>query len=216
MRRRKIDRTTVSHEAPASRPQPVGAHPTPVGHPRYFIALLPDAQAAEALARLAATIAADTGGRPLVAEDIHLTLAFIGARDASFGERLERAIAPVEAAATLESLLLTRLGRFGRSHRPALFWAGPDAPPAWLDALAAQVRQALRAMPCEFDERPLVPHLSLVRNARPEAIPAALLETPIRITAWRLAMGHNRPDGGPLRYIWNEPADRHETVKGLS
>ena len=217
MRRRRIDRPTVSHEPPGRRPQPVGARATPVGHPRYFVALLPDAEAAHALARLARGIAAEGGGRPLAAGDIHLTLAFIGAREPSFGERLEDAVAPLlETEPAWPPLLLTRLGRFGRARRPALFWAGPDTTPDWLAGLSGELRRALRAMPCEFDERPLVPHLSLVREARPEAAPAPLLAPPVRVGAWRLAVGRNRPPGGRLRYAWSEPGGRHETVKSLS
>ena len=216
MRRRKIDGTTVSHEAGPARPRPVGASAAPVGRPRFFVALLPDAAAAGALARLAGSLAAASEGRALAGADMHLTLAFIGARDASFGERLEPAIAPVAADARSEPLLLTRIGRFGRGRRPALFWAGPDGTPPWLDALAGQVRAALRAMPCEFDERPLVPHLSLVRGASPDADPAPLLAPPVRVSAWRLAVGHNRPAGAPLRYVWSGSTGRHETVKALS
>ncbi len=216
MGKRKIDRSTVSHEPPGQPGLPVGARATPVGRFRYFIALLPDAGAAGALARLADGIAADAGGWPLAADDIHLTLAFIGAREAGFGRRLENAVAGIGDGPAWPPLPLTRLGRFGGGGRPALLWAGPDATPGWLARLADELRQALRAMPCEFDERPLVPHLSLVRNARPQAAPAPLLEPPLRVDAWRLAVGRNRPPGGPLRYSWSGPADRHETVKALS
>lgn len=216
MRRRKIDRPTVSHEPSGFRPQPVGLRPTPVGPARYFIALLPDAEAADALARLGAAIAAAGGGRPQVAADIHLTLAFIGARDADFGEQLAGALAPADAAAAPATLALTRLGRFGRSRRPTLFWAGPEATPAWLGKLAGEVRRRLRAMPCEFDDRPLVPHLSLVRNARPDFVPNPTIEPSIRVTAWRLAIGRSRPAGERPRYAWREPGGRHQTVKALS
>jgi len=216
MRRRKIDRPTVSHEPPGSRPQPVGARPTLVGHARYFIALVPDAGAAHALARLGARLAAAGGGRPQAAADIHLTLAFIGARDAGFGERLADALAPVHEGFAGAPLALPVLGRFGRSRRPALFWAGPDARPAWLGEVAAQVDRMLRAMPCEFDERALVPHLTLLRDARPDFSPDPTIEPPVRVASWRLAIGRSRPAGERPRYAWSEPGDRHQTVKALS
>jgi len=193
----------VSHEPPGRRPQPVGTHLTPVGHLRYFVALLPDPEAARALGQLARGMAAEAGGRPLAAGDIHMTLAFIGARETVFGERLASAIAPLAAGPAYPSLPLTRLGRFGRAGRPALLWAGPDTTPGWLAELAGELRRALRAMPCEFDERPLVPHLTLVREARPGAAFGPALAPAVRVAAWRLAVGRNRPPGERLRYAWS-------------
>lgn len=206
MRTRRIDRPTVSHDAKPGRPRPVGAGGAPVGRPRYFVALLPDAAAAEALAGLAREIAGASGGQPLAAPDIHLTLAFIGAREPSFGEWIGRAVAPLADPGRFAPLALTRLGRFGRRPRPALLWAGPDATPAWLAAIDREVRRALRELPCEFDERPLAPHLTLVRGAHPDADPSPLIAPPIEVASWRLALGRNRPAGGPLRYAWSDSA----------
>jgi 2'-5' RNA ligase len=203
MRRRRIDRPTVSHEAAPGRGRPVGAGPAPVGRPRFFVALLPDAAAAGALAELARALAAQCGGQPLAAPDVHLTLAFIGARDAAFGETLERAVAPLGARHRFAPLCLPRIGRFGHGSRPALLWAGPDATPDWLGAIDADVRRMLRELSCGFDERPLVPHLTLVRGANPGAHPAPALAPPVRVASWRLAIGRNRPAGGPLRYAWS-------------
>ncbi len=205
MRRRSVDRPTVSHEAGPGRPRPVGASAAPVGRPRFFVALRPDEAAAEALARLARDTAEAVGGEPLAAADLHLTLAFIGAREAAFAGRLERAVAPLARPGRFGPLALGRLGRFGNRTRPALLWAGPDATPGWLDAIDGEVRRALRELSCEFDERPLVPHLTLVRGARREAAPSPVIAPPILVVSWRLAIGRNRPAGGPLRYDWSDP-----------
>lgn len=196
------DRATVSHEGAPGAARPVGGATTPVGSLRWFVALRPDAAAATQLGRLATTIARQGRGRPLVAADLHLTLAFIGERDAAFGDRLRMALAPLAQAAPTAPLVLDRLGRFGRPGRAGLAWAGPAVMPAWLAEAAATVRRLLCAMPCAFDERPLVPHLTLVRNLRDPAIAPAALATPVAPRGWQLAIGRNRAPGQVSRYAW--------------
>ncbi len=180
---------------------------------RYFYALRPDAGAARSLGALATRLAASLGGRALSADDVHLTLVFVGER-------------PVEDEATLASLLdglaprwpampLTRLGTFGRG----LFWVGPASPRgapeadeaesgalAWPAQLAAQLQQRLRDAGIAFDERALHLHATLVRGARRDArSPFAPFADalPIESGSWRLALGCSDAGSTPLRrYRW--------------
>lgn len=176
---------------------------------RWFYALRPDAAAAVRLGALAARLAASLGGRPLSAEDIHLTLVFVGERPVAEEAKLAGALTGI--AATWPALALTRLGRFGRG----LYWAGPahphDAPaenpaPAWPAALAAQLQQRLRAAGVAFDERSLHLHATLLRGARRDACPrleAFADALPIESSCWTLALGC--PDAGSTpqhRYRW--------------
>ena len=46
-------------------------------------------------------------------------------------------------------------------------WAGASAVPPALDALVSELRSALGAARFPFDPKPFVPHVTLVRNARP-------------------------------------------------
>jgi len=179
---------------------------------RYFYALRPDAGAARNLGALAARLAASLGGRALSADDVHLTLVFVGER-------------PVEDEATLASLLdglaprwpampLTKLGTFGRG----LFWAGPANPqgmsegdagtPAWPAQLAAQLQQRLRDAGIAFDERTLHLHATLVRGARRDArSPLAPFSDalPIESGCWTLALGCSDAGSTPLRrYRWRD------------
>ncbi len=182
---------------------------------RYFYALRPDAGAARQLGALAARLAASLGGRALSADDVHLTLVFVGER-------------PVEDEAALASLLdglaprwpampVTRLGTFGRG----LFWAGPATPrgtpeadradsgaPAWPAQLGAQLQQRLRDAGIAFDERPLHLHATLVRGARRDArAPLAPFADalPIESGSWTLALGCSDAASTPLRrYRWRD------------
>ena len=186
---------------------------------RWFYALRPDPDAALRLGALATRLAASLGGRPLAADDIHLTLVFVGERLVADEAVLAGAIAGL--ASTWPALALTRLGSFGRG----LYWAGPADPqgageaggpspaPAapmppvpWPAALTAQLQQRLRAAGVAFDERPLHLHATLLRGARssvgprPETFADALPIIPAR---WTLALGCSGAGSTPQRrYRW--------------
>jgi 2'-5' RNA ligase len=192
--------------------------PTPP-QARWFYALRPDPDAALRLGALATRLAASLGGRPLAADDIHLTLVFVGERLVADETVLAGALAGL--ASTWPALALTRLGSFGRG----LYWAGPADPqgageaggpspaPAapmppvpWPAALTAQLQQRLRAAGVAFDERPLHLHATLLRGARshvsprPEAFADALPIIPAR---WTLALGCSGAGSTPQRrYRW--------------
>ncbi len=175
---------------------------------RWFYALRPDPDAALRLGALATRLAASLGGRPLAADDIHLTLVFVGERLVADEAVLAGALAGL--ASTWPALALTRLGRFGRG----LYWAGPAHPqgapdgsaPPWPAALAGQLQQRLRAAGIAFDERPLHLHATLLRGARssvgprPETFADALPIIPAR---WTLALGCSGSGSTPQRrYRW--------------
>ncbi|MCL4183820.1 MAG: hypothetical protein KJ011_10285 [Burkholderiaceae bacterium] len=193
---------------------------------RFFYALRPDAQAAGALGRLAAGLAAPLGGRALGAHDIHLTLVFVGERPAGDAPTLAGIMTGLAPSA--QPLALARLGSFGRG----LLWAGParapatpagDAgmpahaspapPPDWPLGLAAELQRRLRAAGIGFDERTLQLHATLVRGAanRRRGAPPAFDEfahaLPIVPAGWTLVLGRSDGDSTPQRrYRWEPPA----------
>ncbi len=95
---------------------------------------------------------------------LHLTLAFIGEVDGSIVERVEGALAEVEADPI--RLELHGLGCFPGRGDPRVLWTGaaPKAEPA---ALAADVTRALRRAGVAPKRRRFTPHVSLVRFRRP-------------------------------------------------
>lgn len=153
------------------------------------------------------------------ADDVHLTLAFVGMRPLAEAQPLGALIAglPRELPAQPEPLALERLGSFGHG----VVWIGPvhDAPqpqaaaqpPAAaqpLHALAERLRTRLLQAHVAFDDRPLRLHVTLVRGARdfrPDDA-AGLLPEPIVPASWSLALGWSDPAAttGP-RYAW-QPA----------
>lgn len=105
------------------------------------------------------------GLRRVKAENLHLTLAFLGWTP---DERLDEVIsAATEAAATVSpfTLAFDRAGRFPERGRPRVVWLGiAEGAPSVLD-LGTGVYAGLRSRGLRFDDRPLAPHLTLARVA---------------------------------------------------
>ena len=183
---------------------------------RFFYALRPDPEAADALAALAARVAARWGGHAFAADDIHLTLAFVGMRALDEQPALAailQGLAPRVAPAP--PLALSRLGSFGHG----VLWLAP--PPqarndaTFAHALAHEIRRRLGAARIDFDARPLKLHATLVRGARNFGADEATTGTddgllapePIVAREWSLALGAGLPNPSDgRRYRWWTPA----------
>jgi RNA 2',3'-cyclic 3'-phosphodiesterase len=128
---------------------------------RLFFALWPPDAARAALSRLALDAAERSGGRPVAAAKIHLTLAFLGDVPA------ERAGAALNAADRVagEGFIaeFDRLGTFGRA---GVAWVAPSRPPPQLEALAAALAGQLRESGFVLEERAFAAHVTLARRIR--------------------------------------------------
>lgn len=125
---------------------------------RLFFALWPSDELQGELAAWAHQAAGK--GRAMRRENIHLTLAFLGATDPELLPMLvERAravrFAPIR-------LMLDRVG-YWRHNR--IIWCGTDNEPQALTALVADLRAGLGGAGIRYDPKPFVTHLTLVREA---------------------------------------------------
>lgn len=171
---------------------------------RFFYAIVPDPAAARSLERTGQEVARTCGGRALAARDLHLTIAFVGNRPLSDS----RLLLPPALALPGELLArddwpatrIERLASFGRG----IVWAGPEQTPPWLAELALTIRAALRAAGIGFDEKPLRPHVTLVRGAqrwgRTDPPPEF---APVQVASWRLALGWSGEGHAGARYRWH-------------
>ena len=124
------------------------------------------------------------------AENLHLTLAFLGEtdRESAAGE----ALAAVCAQAAPFSMTVGGLGRFGD-----IWWAGV-AENARLERLALEVQQALRARGFSIERRPWKPHVTLVRRWRGPQPAVRVPDT--AMTVDRISLMASRRTAGRLVY----------------
>ena len=128
---------------------------------RVFVALVPPPALAIALGDLARDVARRAHGRPVPADNIHLTLAFIGAWPAAQVASLLAAGTAVDA----DSMCIT-LDTQGGFRRAGIAWIGASSPPPGLGRLANSVTAALIANGVSYDEQRFHPHVTLARRCR--------------------------------------------------
>ncbi|HKJ70553.1 MAG TPA: RNA 2',3'-cyclic phosphodiesterase [Gammaproteobacteria bacterium] len=130
------------------------------GKQRLFFALWPDPELQAALAERAREALGERRARRVAAGNLHATLAFLGEVDAQARACAEAAAGRVSAAPF--TLSIDRLGYWSRR---GLLWAGPDSQPPAVEALAADLGEALAA-DCGFERerRPFRAHVTLARK----------------------------------------------------
>jgi len=171
------------------------------GVPRLFVATDLPESLCRSLAALARTV---PGGRPVRAEQVHLTLHFAGELGDAAAGRLRAALGSVDSPAF--QLRVRGVGCFPKRRDPRVVWAGLEESEA-LAALHASVDQALRAAGFETESRPFHPHLTLARLRRPDprAIRAwledhaDLAEAPVEVAELRLYSSRLEPSGAVHR-----------------
>lgn len=128
---------------------------------RLFFALWPDSGLQKDLWRLGQRMQQAFDGRIVKAENIHLTLAFLGS-------------VPVERVDELrtigESISVDRfrldLTQIGCWKRSAVGWVAPEHVPTLLEALVSELCQRLQGVGFPVDDRPFAPHVTLLRKAK--------------------------------------------------
>ena len=128
---------------------------------RLFIAIeLPD-HCKKALGELRSAI---PGARWVPAEQIHLTLAFLGEVGEETSKQLTGALARIQAPSF--SLSIAGTGCFPNRHHPRVLWIGVKPEPV-LAGLAAMIHETVLACGIPQEERPFSPHLTFARLKLP-------------------------------------------------
>jgi 2'-5' RNA ligase len=164
---------------------------------RCFVALQPDEAARERLDQLAREQQAHfPAARRMRRENVHLTLAFIGALEANLAQQVAARLA-AEPFAPFD-WTLNAIGAFAGAR---VLWAGGSD--AQLEALAARARCLLDDLNVPFDRKPFVAHVTLLRNVPREAarVAAHAIEPPILWHAGGPVLLESRADVQGLRYV---------------
>ena len=131
---------------------------------RLFFASWPPRETAQALARWAAEVRNESGGKLIAVENIHLTLAFLGEAQP------EPAIAAARQVKARRHRLPIDAARYVK--RNEMVWIGPAVVPSDLESLASELRRSLLDQGVVLEERPFAAHVTLIRKARaPKSIP---------------------------------------------
>lgn len=176
-----------------------------MGKRRLFFALWPDESACRGLAHnLVQALTHDQGDhsdvRVYLPEDLHLTLAFIGAATETYRTCLARAAREVAEREDSKpfSLAIDRLGYFERGR---VLWAGCRSCPASLAGLQDRLVKALAGCGYEGESRTFKPHVTLMRKAgRPQNL-HSFTPVPWRIDGFSLAESLPVTDGRRYRII---------------
>ena len=160
-----------------------------------FFALVPPPQVAQSLGALARDVARRARGRPVPAENVHLTLAFVGAWPLARLPELLDTGAQLRGAAI--ELALDTLGGF---RRAGVAWIGA-ATTSPLTALVTSLATALASAGVALEHRPLAPHVTLARKCRGPYPDERVAPFTWRADAVTLLESQTRAEGARYRAI---------------
>jgi RNA 2',3'-cyclic 3'-phosphodiesterase len=126
---------------------------------RLFFALWPDPATGAAIVTLARELEPETGGRTVAAQNVHLTLAFLGQQPAEVVPTLCASAGGVKLSAFV--LVLDEVGCW---HKSGIEWLGASAIPEELSTFHVALVRELGNQEITFDARPFAPHLTLARR----------------------------------------------------
>lgn len=129
------------------------------GYERLFFALWPGEQERKAIVRATRSLVKASGGKPVPAENLHITLAFLGSLETARVEVIREAAVRVNSGAF--DLELSQVGYW---PRPRILWLAPNTYPATLTQLVDSLWLALEACEIKREQRPFKPHMTLARK----------------------------------------------------
>ncbi len=134
---------------------------------------------------------------PVSAENLHLTLLFLGHQPTSQIPLLSQQASQVVEALALPPFAI-RLDRLGLFPKARVAWMAPSQPPERLLQLEAQLRQAVIALGIPVEERPYRPHVTLLRKCQ-AATTAEVSPVELCANALHLYESRSTPEG--VRYL---------------
>lgn len=168
---------------------------------RLFFALSPDTQVRQALQAVGRRVV-DGGGRPVHADDLHMTLVFLG----QVGDERLPDIQAVADGISMAPFDLC-IDRFGWWKRSGTLWCAPSQVPDVLPGLFSALQTGLADCGFPPERRPYRPHVTLVRKVIQEG--SGTLDRPVTWPVNSFVLMASRTWGAPPRYrvLKKWPAD---------
>ena len=170
---------------------------TSVHTQRIFIGLWPQKAVQNALQPLSAAALQHCGGRALRPDQWHITLAFLGALSTQDAQDL-----CARAAKWQLPTAPFRIDRYGYFKAPRIVWVGSQQENS-LQQMAAchqQLWQYLLPLGYQPEQRPFVPHISLLRQAESCAVDALPSFTPFDWHSAHCYVVESRPTAQGTHY----------------
>jgi 2'-5' RNA ligase len=151
---------------------------------RVFFAIWPHGKAQKQLAGLVQQLGLDSlcGGRKTKAENIHLTLVFVGEVDSSQVETLCQVAGEVERCGMKAFDIAIEKIRYWKHN--SIVYGELSIIPQELMELVTALRNALSAAGFSLEERPYKPHITLMRNASCRTLPESMKPVSWRAREW--------------------------------
>jgi RNA 2',3'-cyclic 3'-phosphodiesterase len=178
--------------------------PTPAETRRLFFGLDASAQR-QPLVRLQQQLA--LAAAPVVAENLHLTLLFLGAVPDTKLPQLYQLGHQVALQHGSFEMVLDTLGLFPQAK---VAWIGASNPPTELLTLELALRTGVSALGLPLDPRPYRPHITLYRKARTRPEPDARARASISLQAREFHLYESCSSPSGVQYLqlasWELPS----------
>ncbi|MGH8128712.1 MAG: RNA 2',3'-cyclic phosphodiesterase [Gammaproteobacteria bacterium] len=167
---------------------------------RLFFALWPDAALRHTIYKATRQAAKISGGKPVPAENFHITLAFLGSLVPA-----DAAIAREVAGGIRSEAFDLTLDRLGFWPKPRVVWLGASRVPEAAQRLARELISGLQASGLKLDIKPFMPHVTLARKVgKPgEFGPVTPVQWPA--TAFVLVRSVTHPEGSDYLILQKWP-----------
>lgn len=164
---------------------------------RVFFAIWPDDVAQTKLAGLAEQLRGESlcSGRKTKAENIHLTLVFVGEVDASKLEALCLTADGIKDFGARAFDFVVEKIRYWKRNR--IVYAAADGVPRELIDLVSALEDALSAAGFSLEQRAYKPHVTLMRDALCQTLPELAEPIVWRVREWILVKSE-QTSGGPV------------------
>jgi 2'-5' RNA ligase len=151
---------------------------------RAFVGIpLPEAQRTALSSYVTACAERHPGFRWGRAENLHLTLRFLGSIDSETFQRVESLLGRIHAPAF--ELALDDVGSFGSGRLKRVLWLGVAAGAEPAASLAATVEKACVEAGLAPEDRPFRAHITLARARDRRGAPAPEIPDPPPLEAWQ-------------------------------